>query len=608
MLYSDYVALAGENKSAGLRRRMRKGRQLWGLLSGLVAIYSAVFASPNPAMAQQPSVFTGSVVDSRTTTPVAGAVAVLAGTLHGLRTDSEGYFEFSGLNPGKYSLIVSAEGYIIFRDSVQIQGDLHLEIRLESRADQLPDQHTFLGPNAGLADWMYSGLLPRRVNAIDVEYTLYESPIDPKSLYLDGIRMIDPAIPILAFADMEQAEIVPSPYNPGLGMDASIHYQTRELHSTGGELVYSSRKRGVRSGLTLHQDWTHTQATLTGSYERTSNYTDGGGTPQHAGIRSGNIAGRVGMRLAPFHRISGSGGWLHDVNQSGAEIQQQAVMMQYKYVQNAGFLQAIAVSASHQQMQAGSSIGQQSGAASLHLSPGPSLRLRIGADYYRYKEQEASPHGIRRDDKGTIRETGLYIEAVQRVSPLLMEGQFRLNPVNRHWGGATLLTWLVSSEWQLLAAAGRVYSPGMNSSVRQADLGMRWNGFQKSVKVTTFIRGAEGRHAYGMTASAHSLWWEASFYTAVSEPASRPSTWARIRATVTGPFDLFMVSSDLYGTLSHSPAWVSTDLWMESRDVSGVSLRIGIQNLFDGTFSYPYGEFAEPGRSFRFGLSYGSKS
>ena len=613
VLPADFGAQLSEIRFMDFRRGVLKRKQFQWYSLCFSVLHLVVLPNLSDVVAQQQPVLTGSVVDSRTMTPVAGAVVVLAGTLHGSLTRSDGYFEFFAVSQGEYRLIVSAEGYTVFQKSIRMQDDLHLDIRLISKMDELPDKHSFLGQNGGLATRMYKGLLPRRVNAIQVQYTLYEAPLNPTSLYLDGVRLIDPFMPILALAEIEQTEVVPSPYNPDLGMDASIHYQTSDRNSTDAQFMYDSRKRGSHSRLTLHRDWARIHGTLSGSYESANNYSDGSSGVQHAGLHLGNIAGRTRIRIAPGHALSGSGGWTQYVHQSGGRIQQQAAMMQYKYERNTGFLQAVTVSTALQGLEGGLDIVQQSGATSIRLMPSSSLRLKVGADYYHYTKKIDSLRSTQQDDYSnpTI-ETGLFMEATHRISPFLIEGRFRLDPTNHQWGGAALLTWLISNDWRLLVATGRGRSTGKDSSVRQADIGVRWNGFENSVELMTFVRGAKEAHTFGITASIRGSWWSTALYTAMLDSPSQISksqlsTWMRVYMTFTGPFELFTLRSEAYGTLFNSSTWISAGLWIESREIGGVSLRIGLHNLFNGTYTYPHSEFAEPGRSFQFGLSYQRK-
>ena len=239
---------------------------------------------------------------------------------------------------------------------------------------------------------MFRGLLPRRVSAIEFQYTLYESELTPQSFYLDGVRLIDPSMPLTLIADLEGLEVIPSPYNLGLGMDASIQYKIPEQPSTGAELLYDSRTQRVRSGMTFHRNWSRVYGTLTGIYETASNYSDGSGVLQQAGIRSGNVAGRAGIRMGPNHHLSGSGGWLQDLESTGGDIRQHAGIVQYRYSPKTGFLQGVVATAALQQLNDDLHREQQSGSIAVTLLPLRNLRLNIGADIYRYMESASLNH------------------------------------------------------------------------------------------------------------------------------------------------------------------------------------------------------------------------
>lgn len=576
---------------------------LWGF-SLRWTFQSCVFCiGLNCVVAQSPPRITGSVLDSKTMTPVSGAVVLLAGTLHGSLTGSDGYFEFTGVNPGKYALTVSAEGYVAFQEPVEVEDNLELKILLIPEVYDLSDQHVFVNPQGGWPTRIFRGLLPRRVSAIEIQYTLYGSELTPQSFYLDGVRLIDPWGPLTLIADLEGSEVIPSPYNLGLGMDASVQFKTSELPSTGAELVYDSRTRRVDSGMTFHHNWSRVSGTFGGLYQTASNYSDGSGVLQQAGIRSGNVAGRVGIRIGPSHHLSGSGGWVQDLEFTGAKIRQHAGIVQYRYSQKTGFLQGVVATAALQQLNDDLHREQQSGSIAVTLLPLQNLCLNIGADIYRYTESVSLSHLAEgEDDSSSSVEGSVFVTALHRISRLLIEGQFRLDPDHSHWGGMTFLAWQLSSNWQLVAGTGRAQSE--RGVLRQADVGVRWNGFESSVELMTFTRKVEGDHIRGMTALVRSSWWWVAAY--VSSPVSETSlsTWARVHATVKGPLDLFSLGTEFYGTFLDSPAWVSADVWIQAMEANSISFQIGIRNLLDAAYMYPHSTYAEPGRSLQIALQY----
>ena len=101
-----------------------------GLSLRLIFQCLVFFIGLNCVVAQSSPRIAGSVLDSKTMTPVSGAVVLLAGTLHGSLTGPDGRFEFTGINPGKYILTVSAEGYTTFQESVDVEDNLELKILL----------------------------------------------------------------------------------------------------------------------------------------------------------------------------------------------------------------------------------------------------------------------------------------------------------------------------------------------------------------------------------------------------------------------------------------------------------------------------------------------
>lgn len=577
--------------------------RLWGFSLRLIFQIFVFCIGLNCVVAQSPPRIAGSVLDSKTMAPVSGAVVLLAGTLHGALTGSDGYFEFTGVNPGRYTLTVSAEGYVAFQESVEIHNDLKLKIFLIPEVYDLPDQHVFVNPQGGWSTRMFRGLFPRRMSAIEIQYTLYGSELTPQSIYLDGVRLIDPWGPLTLIADLEDLEVIPSPYNLGLGMDASVQFKTSELPSTGAELVYDSRTRRVDSGMTFHRNWSRVSGTLSGLYQTASNYSDGSGVLQQAGIRSGNVAGRVGIQMGPSHHLSGSGGWVQDLEFTGAEIRQHAGIVQYRYSQKTGFLQGVVATAALQQLNDDLHREQQSGSIAVTLLPLQNLRLNIGADIYRHTESVSLSHLAEGEDDATSSVEGsVFVTALHRISRLLIEGQFRLDPDHSHWGGMTFLAWQLSSNWQLVAGTGHAQSE--RGVLRQADVGVRWNGFESSAELMTFTRKVEGGHIRGMTALVRGSWWWVAAYASSPVSETSLSTWARVHATVKGPLDLFSLGTEFYGTFFDSPAWVSADVWIRAMEANRVSFQIGIRNLLDAAYTYPHSAYAEPGRSLQIALQY----
>lgn len=557
----------------------------------------------NCPVAQSLPVVTGSILDSKTKMPVSNALVVLAGTLHGSLTGSDGDFKFSGISLGMYTLTVSAEGYAIFEQSVEVDGDMNLNILLVPEGYDLPDHNVYVNPQDGWSTNLFNGLLPSRVNAIHVQYALFESTLSAQSLYLDGIRLIDPFTPLMLMADLERTEVAPSSYHLNLGMDASIHYQTPEHFLTGGELVYDSRKRRLRSGVTLDHKWSQVRGTIRGLYDTADHFSDGNGGLQTAGIRTGRIAGRVGVQVSGVHTFSGSGGWLHDHNLTGGDIRQHVGTLRYRYTQGTGFLQEVVATAALQALSDEQDQELQSGSVFVTLLPLHNLRLKIGTDIYRYT---ADTHPVSKEGHSTV-EHGLFVTALQRMNRLLFQGQFRWDPGNGDLGRMALLIWELSSHWQLVSSGGRARSSGGDQ--RHADIGFRWNGFTNSVVLKAFTRKTGNGGALGMNALVRGSWWWMATYTAVldplpSESESSLSTWGRVCATVNGPLDLFTLGTEFYGTLMDTPSWMGVDLWIQARKMGGISLRIGIANLLDGTYAYPYSDFAEAGRSFVIALQY----
>lgn len=556
---------------------------------------------------QEPQEFAGTVVESKTMNPIEGALVVLKGTLYGTLTGPDGRFSFSGVDSGVYTLTISAEGYATLEISVHIQETSSVNEYVLSKADELPDSHTFLGSSDQFNDQLFRYLIPRRVDALTLEYSLFHKPLYAGSLYLDGVRLIDYGIPVTALIDLQRTEVVPDPYNPSLGLGSSAHSFTSHTPATEASFSYDSRVNGLHSSLMLHRDWSQMDGTVIGTYSSGDAYSDGSGTLQSAGVRSGTVAGRVSISPAPKHNLSASGGWLKDIDYNDEELYQRTAWLQYRFSQSTGLIRAIHSSMSIQEFDGPSNIRQQSARVSLHLVPQRNLSFQIGADVYSYNERfGVQPSTLTGTTTHSVNETGIFSSILYRGGAFLMEGQARVHPIHHRWGGATILTWLVHDEWSIIAGTGRTHQ---ETTVTQSDLGFRWSGLDQSVGVKAFVRDMEQTQIIGMAALVKSRQWGAAMYTSFIDPASEDSgsqmvTWMRVDATISAPLDLFVMYPEIHGTFFDSPSWVSGSLWMETRTIGGISLRFGIQNIMDGTYSYPDSDFTEPGRSFQISVTY----
>ena len=550
---------------------------------------------PPSVVAQELYGITGTVLDAKTMTPVPDAVVLLTGTLYGLLTESDGSFGFADLFAGQLTIVVSADGYVSVQKSVTIQKDMHLSILLVPQLYEQPDQHIFPGPSGNIPDQLFRSILPWRQNAGAADYTLHGSSPRSGSIYLDDMRILDVSSPLLTSADLSISEVITGPYRPDLGMEAAIRYRTDEQLSTGTEIMYDSRRQRIVPALRFHHMWSHGYTTIHGVYDRADHYADGSGTRQISGIQSGSFDARIGLEIAPGHRFYGHGGWMRESEFIGQSLHHQAALITYRYSGRGDLLHRITVAGSHQEMVGGIDQEMQSGFAKVHLAPMPNLHLKVGADYYRV----AADHT--QGKKGT--DGGVFMAFLYQNQPVFTEMQLRLDPFTDQWGGASLLTWQFNQNWQLIAGVGRAQSDRRRPALKQVDIGVRWTGLDRSFELMTFARETAGNQVFGLSTYARGAWWRAVFYTTTSH--SRLLAWGKIHATVSGPFDLFILGSELYGSATqNSSVWLSTDLWMQSREIQGISLRVGVKNIPDGTYTYPSSMFAEPGRSFLFLLSY----
>lgn len=541
----------------------------------------------------QSATVTGSVLDSKNLNPVPGALVILTGTLHGTITGLDGHFEFGAVNPGEYTLTVSADGYTDLRRPVKIEGDAQLEILLTRAVDVLPDKHTLVSLDDGLPTRMQIGVLPRRFDALLPEFTVRQLPIAARSMYVDGVRLIDSGMPLAVTANIKETEVIPGPYDLSLGADALTHFRTSDQPVEGGNVIYSSRERWIHSGATVRHNWSRGYGAVSWIYEGASDYMDGRSVLQPAGAWDGGVAARVMSNIAPGHVLNGGIGWGRYVGLGHDEFDRREVMLRYRFTRDTTFLQAVTVTGSLQELEGSSDDVQQSISASARLSPLPNLRLYIGADYYRLN---------------SVVESGLFVRALHRMSPILIDGQFRVDYYNGNWGANASATWEVSSSWRVFTGLGRAVWQWAGGTIVQADGGVQWNGFEKSLQFVTFKRKISDQRSHGVTAVARGSWRRValSVTAMVLEDDTGWSGWGRSHASVAGPFNLFTLGAEAYGSPVRrgDHGWMSADLWMESMEVRGVTLRAGIHNLLNSAHMYPLSDFAEPGWSLQIGLFY----
>ena len=82
-------------------------------------------------LAGSPAIVRGTVLDAKTTAPIADArVAWIEGG-RTAQTDAAGRFEFTGVPAGTCTLAISTVGYIFVRRTVEVTADATIEWKLE---------------------------------------------------------------------------------------------------------------------------------------------------------------------------------------------------------------------------------------------------------------------------------------------------------------------------------------------------------------------------------------------------------------------------------------------------------------------------------------------
>lgn len=114
------------------------------LFTGL-ALLSLAGPAPTPLSAQEdpphpkPFTFRGDVRDYVNEQPIPEAIVQLAELNRSAVTDRNGYFEFPGLLPGRYTIVTSRFGYETNREASQVPHNAIIVVRLQPMAVVLPE-------------------------------------------------------------------------------------------------------------------------------------------------------------------------------------------------------------------------------------------------------------------------------------------------------------------------------------------------------------------------------------------------------------------------------------------------------------------------------------
>ena len=86
------------------------------------------------------AVLKGTVVEASTENPISDIEVQLKDTDMSAMTDSTGYFEFTGLEPGTYTIHIEVDGYQTYQQEVDLSsGDVELAIKLEEASNDNDD-------------------------------------------------------------------------------------------------------------------------------------------------------------------------------------------------------------------------------------------------------------------------------------------------------------------------------------------------------------------------------------------------------------------------------------------------------------------------------------
>ncbi|MFO7798432.1 MAG: carboxypeptidase-like regulatory domain-containing protein, partial [Rhodohalobacter sp.] len=99
------------------------------------ALFVAVFSSS--AVAQY--TVEGTVSDQSDGAPLPGATVVLVDTDYGAATDADGYFEFTDVPDGTYTLRITFVGYVPLQRSIDVNEDLNLDLSLSMDQQSLSE-------------------------------------------------------------------------------------------------------------------------------------------------------------------------------------------------------------------------------------------------------------------------------------------------------------------------------------------------------------------------------------------------------------------------------------------------------------------------------------
>lgn len=305
----------------------------------LVGTLLLSLAGVGSAWGQATGAIAGRVIDARTQAPIADVNVVVAGTLFGAATGSDGAFQIEGVPADTYTVQVDAMGYRTVRRSVEVTAGetARVTLRLTPTAEQA---------DAAVVDPTTDAMMPqavldrrrlREVNPVDVGQILRHEAgggairrgalgFDPivrglsgaqLGVFVDGTRAfaggpwrMGTPLSLLDPTMVERVEVIKGPYAlmQGSGALSALRVETPDFEASSGTGALQSGFRGngqvAETAGALHGALLGASYRIQGAYRTGQNYAAGAGAAIPAQFESGGAHSRVDVPLSDVSRLS----------------------------------------------------------------------------------------------------------------------------------------------------------------------------------------------------------------------------------------------------------------------------------------------------------------
>lgn len=312
----------------------------------IAVVSTLVILTAGPAASQTASTIEGHVTTEDTGQPVPGANVVLAGTMTGVATDTDGAYRLAGLVSGRHVIRVTAVGFReVSREVVLTPGETRtidftlteqavglqgvevsalrptLDPQDDLSARKVRETHA---PEAGALMRALPGLDAGRRGALGLDPNVRGFVETEVGAYIDGVRFfpagplrMDSQISHFDPTSIKRIEVVKGPYalTWGAGNMSAIRVERFDADHFGRDVSgfvqtgYNSNVGAFESAGSLSGHAGDASLWIHGAYRQGNDYESGADAPVEGDFRSGELRGRLGYHLPSGGRIELTGGY-----------------------------------------------------------------------------------------------------------------------------------------------------------------------------------------------------------------------------------------------------------------------------------------------------------